>query len=159
MLSFTVSLLIFYPPRKEGEQGMGICSSLLLLPLPGNVCVQHRVARGHLLHLAVSQCLDTCTQCDAFAVKRQFWCFIELRPRSEVTAGFGLFSHAGWSPRKWMETFGKWKAHCALLDKKWCIVRYDQKCQQCLTSQQRKIIRGETHMKMPVYMKGMLIRM
>lgn len=66
---------------------MVICSSLLLLPLPGNVC-------------AHPQSLDTCTQCGAFAVKGQFWCFTELRPRSEVSAGFGLFPHAGWSHRK-----------------------------------------------------------
>lgn len=74
--------------------------SLLLLPLPGNVCALHRVGHGHLLHLAAPQCLDTCTQCGAFAVKRQFWCCIELRPRSEASAGFGVFSHGGWSTRK-----------------------------------------------------------
>ena len=53
------------------------------------------------------QHLGTFTWCNAFEVKGQFLCFIELRPRPEVSAGFGLSSHAGWSPRKWMETLGK----------------------------------------------------
>lgn len=79
---------------------------------------------------AAPQHLVTCTKCNSFTVKGQFLCFIELRPGPEVSTGFDFSCHAEWSARKLMETLGKWKAYCAQLDKKWCMIRQDQKCHQ-----------------------------
>lgn len=129
MLNFTASLPILYLPSSAGGWGLGACGLSIITPLCRSFLRLERCVPGTGQPLAISPRglltaapaapwqLDTCTQCNAFAVKGQFLCFIELRPRPEVIAGFGPSSHGGWPTRKLVGTLGKWKARCAWLEK------------------------------------------